>query len=327
MRILIAISSPVAAWNIPVEYVERLRRRFPQHEFIYAPTDADVVPLIPPADVAFIGEINPAQFAAARALRWIHSPAAGIGGMLFPALLESPVVITNSRGMSSVVISEHVIALTLALFRKLQVAIQCQMRRHWGQDEMFALPATRTISGSDVLMIGLGGIGAASARLFAGLGARVSAIRRNPEAPAPAEVVAVHGPERLTDHLSAADVVVVAAPQTSSTRRMIGKRELDSMRRTAVLINVSRGTLVDQSALAEALANGVIGGAGLDVFEQEPLDAASPLWTLPNVVITPHTSGFRPDHWEAASDLFAENLRRYEAGEPLLNVVDKTAGY
>ena len=108
---------------------------------------------------------------------------------------------------------------------------------------------------------------------------------------------------------------------------MIGARELSAMRKDAILINVSRGKLVDESALVEALASNMIGGAGLDVFDQEPLDPASPLWSLPNVIITPHTSGFRPDHWDAATDLFAENLRRFDAGEPLLNVVDKDAGY
>jgi phosphoglycerate dehydrogenase-like enzyme len=127
--------------------------------------------------------------------------------------------------------------------------------------------------------------------------------------------------------LRSADVAVVTAPQTRDTRGLIGREELALMPRTAVLVNVSRGKLVDEAALADALRTGRIAGAALDVFEHEPLAADSPLWGLPNILITPHTSGFRPGRWEEAGALFAENLRRYEAGDPLLNVVDKHAGY
>ena len=327
MKVLVAVYSPVRAWNIPPAYVERLRQQFPHHEFLYAPTEEQVIPLIEDAEIAFVGELAHDQLQACRRLRWIHSPAAGVGGMLFPAMLESVVTITNSRGMSAQVISEHVLALTLALFRKIHVAVRCQVRRHWGQDEMFAPPPTRTVAGSQVLMIGLGGIGAASAQLYSALGATVTGIRRDTRKPAPSGVATVDSPDRFLDHLAVADVVVLAAPQTASTREMIGERELAAMRRHAVLINVSRGKLVNEAALAAALSAGVIGGAGLDVFEHEPLDPDSPLWNLPNVIITPHTSGFRPDHWDAATNLFAENLRRFDAGDPLLNIVDKDAGY
>lgn len=326
MNILVAIHSPVAAWNIPAEHVERLRRDFPHHSFVHARTDADVLPRIGSADIAFIAEISPAQFEAARALRWVHSPAAGVGGMLFQALRDSPVVVSNSRGMSGDAIAEHVLALTLALFRKLPLAFSSQAGRRWAQDEMFARP-TRTIAGASALIVGMGGIGTASAQRFAALGARVTAVRRNADHSVPEGVTEVATPERLRDLLPHADVVVVAAPQTAATRRMIGERELQAMRPDAVLINVSRGKLVDESALAAALAASAIGGAGLDVFEHEPLDPASPLWALPNVIITPHMAGFRADHWDAATDLFAENLRRFDAGEPLVNVVDKHAGY
>jgi phosphoglycerate dehydrogenase-like enzyme len=183
------------------------------------------------------------------------------------------------------------------------------------------------IKGTEVLLVGVGGIGAACAARFAAHGARVTAVRRRTAATVPPGVLRVHPVSDLRQVLPSAEVVVLAAPQTSSTQGLFGREQLAAMRRDAVLINVSRGKLVDEAALAEALWDGAIGGAGLDVFAHEPLDPASPLWDLPNVIITPHTSGFRPDHWDAATDLFAENLRRFDRGEPLLNVVDKQAGY
>ena len=326
MNILIAVYSDVAAWNIPDRHVERLRQQFPNHSLVHARRPDDVLPLIASAHIGFMGEIRPVELEAARELRWIHSPAAGVGGMLFPAMRESPVVISNSRGMSADVIAEHVLALVLALFRKLPLAIRRQSERRWAQDESVAEPM-RTVAGTAVLLVGLGGIGAAVARRFAALGAEVTGVRRHVERGMPDGVSRVATPDRLLELLPSAHVVVIAAPHTASTRRMIGGRELEAMRPDTILINVSRGQLVDESALAAALAANVIGGAGLDVFEKEPLPVESPLWTLPNVLITPHTSGFRPDHWDAATDLFAENLRRFDAGQPLLNVVDKTAGY
>jgi phosphoglycerate dehydrogenase-like enzyme len=327
LNILVAIYSQVTAWNIPDEHVARLRRDFPGHSFIHARTDEDVLALIGPAEIGFMGEINPAQFRAARALRWIHSPAAGVGGMLFQQLRDAPVIISNSRGMSAGVIAEHVLALALALFRKLPLAIRRQSERRWAQDEMYRPPVTRTIEGASVLVVGVGAIGAAVARRFSSLGASVTGIRRRPGLELPPGITCVAPPEHLLDQLGHADIVVIAAPHTSSTKQMIGARELEAMRPDAILINVSRGKLVDEPALAAALAANTIGGAGLDVFDHEPLDPASPLWTLPNVIVTPHTSGFRPDHWDAATDLFAENLRRFDGGMPLLNVVDKPAGY
>jgi phosphoglycerate dehydrogenase-like enzyme len=179
-----------------------------------------------------------------------------------------------------------------------------------------------------VLVVGLGSIGSATARRMVALGARVIAIRREVSRPAPHGVEQVAPPARLRDLLPEADVVVVAAPQTHDTRGLIGAPELAVMRRDALLVNVSRGKLVDEAALATALVDGrTLGGAALDVFEHEPLASESPLWTLPNVLITPHMAGFRPDHWDAVTDLFADNLRRFSSGQPLRNVVNKEAGY
>jgi phosphoglycerate dehydrogenase-like enzyme len=327
MNLLVGIYSPFAAWNIPDTHVERLRREFPHHTVVHARTDADVTTHVAAAEIAFASELRETHFQAARRLRWVHSPAAGVGGMLSPAVIEGPVVISNSRGMSGDTIAEHVLGLTLALFRKFPLAMRAQRAHDWTQDEAMQPPPLRMITGTNVLIIGMGGIGAACAARFAALGARVSGVRRRTGEPTPPGVSAVHPVDALLRVLPSAELIVIAAPQTASTHRLIGGEQLAVMRRDAVLINVSRGKLVDEAALAEALWEGTIAGAGLDVFEHEPLDPASPLWDLPHVIITPHTSGFRPDHWDAATDLFAENLRRFDRGEPLLNVVDKAAGY
>jgi len=325
--ILVGIYSPFAAWNIPASSVEHLRELFPQHGFLHATSEREALDLIPRAEIAFMSEVRADQFAAARSLEWIHSPAAGIGGMLFPALVDSNVVMTNSRGISGITIAEHVVAVTLALFRHLPVAFRAQANREWAQDRVLNLPSLRMIRGSRTLIVGLGAIGMATARAFHALGSHVSAVRRAPSLPKPDFVEMVARPEQLLELLPAADIVVLAAPQTHETRGLIGRRELDAMRDDAILVNVSRGKLVDEAALADALGTGRIGGAALDVFEHEPLPAESPLWDMGNVVITPHIAGFRPNHWDAVIELFAENLRRFDSGRELLNIVNKTAGY
>jgi phosphoglycerate dehydrogenase-like enzyme len=331
LTVLVGIYSPFAVWNIPASHVARLRETFPQHTFLHAVTDEQVLGLIPRADIAFMAELRPAHLEAAKALRWIHSPAAGVGGMLFPAMVESPIVMSNSRGLSAETIAEHVVAVTLVLFRKLKLAIQSQAAREWAQDEILAAPSIRTIAGTRALIVGLGAIGAATARLLSALGARVDGIRRNLSSPPPPGVHTVAGPDQLLDLLPDADIVVLAAPQTTDTRGLIGSRELAAMRRDAILVNVSRGKLVDQAELVSALTAPAdvrtIVGAALDVFEHEPLPWDSPLWSLPNVLITPHMAGFRRNHWDAVIDLFGDNLRRFESGQALLNTVDKKAGY
>jgi phosphoglycerate dehydrogenase-like enzyme len=331
LTVLVGIYSPFAAWNIPVSNVAALQRTFPRHTFLHAVTEEEALRLAPRADVAFMAELTPAHLDAADKLQWVHSPAAGVGGMLFPAMVGSPVVMTNSRGISANTIAEHVVGVTLVLFRKLLLAFQSQAAREWGQNAVLAAPPIRTIAGSSVLIVGLGSIGTASARLLNAFGARVTGIRRSPGGATVEGVSRVAAPAELIDLLPEADVVVLAAPQTRDTRGLIGAQELSAMRPGAVLVNVSRGRLVDEAALAAALSapaeTRTIGAAALDVFEQEPLPRESPLWGLPNVLITPHMAGFRPDHWNAVTDLFADNLRLFESGRPLRNVVDKEAGY
>jgi phosphoglycerate dehydrogenase-like enzyme len=327
MNVLLATYTPVAAWNMPDAYVERLRREFPEHTFVRAHSDGEALERIPEVDVAFGAHFTPGHIAAARRLRWIHSPAAGVGNLLFPELVSSPVELTNNRGNSSATIAEHVIAVTLALLRGLPLAWRRQTERVWAQDEINAGPPMRTLRESRVLVVGLGSIGAAVAELAGAFGAHVVGVRRRTDRPVPAGVAAVVALGRIAGELPLADVVVIAAPDTSETLRLIGAPELALMKDDAVLVNVSRGSLVDEAALVRTLETGRLRGAALDVFEQEPLPGGSPLWARQDVLVTPHVAGFHKSHWDVVIATFSENLRRFTAGEPLVNRVDKKAGY
>jgi D-2-hydroxyacid dehydrogenase (NADP+) len=328
MNVLVAVISPAPAWVMPRAFVDQLRRDFPQHTFLDAWDRETLRELLPRADVAFTPFIDRDAFASAARLRWVQSPAAGVGSLMFPELLASDVVLTSARGIRARSIAEHVIAVTLALSRLLPLALRAQAAHRWAQGQLEGADVdVRLLLGQRMGIVGLGAIGLEVAKIATPVGFRVTAIRRRTDQPVPGCVEAVWTPDRLHDLLAISDVVVLAAPHTPDTKRLIGSRELDRLKRGALLVNVARGKLVDDDALVAALGDGRVGGAALDVFSEEPLPASSPYWDLPNVIATPHTSGALRDYWTPLVALFSENLQRFEKGEPLLNVVDKVAGY
>ena len=328
MNVLVGVISPAFAWVMPRTFVEQLRRDFPQHTFLDAWDRDTIRRLLPEADVAFTPFVDRDIFPSAARLRWVQSPAVGVGSLVFPELLASDVVITSARGIRARAIAEHVIGVTIALARQLPVAIRAQAGHRWAQDELEGAAAdVRTLQGQRMGIVGLGAIGLEVVKIAAPFGFRITAIRRRADAEPPEGVDQIWAPDRLLDLLAQSDVVVLAAPHTPETKRLIGRRELDRIRRGALLVNIARGKLVDDAAVVEALVDGRLGGAALDVFSEEPLPASSPYWDLPNVIITPHTSGAMQDYWTPLVALFAENLRRFEAARDLLNVVDKVAGY
>jgi len=223
--------------------------------------------------------------------------------------------------------AEHVLGVTIALARQLPLVLRRQAAHEWALEEIETSGAVRTLHGRRMAIVGLGAIGLEVARLAAAVGLRVSAIRKRVEQTLPSFVEEILPPSRLSDLLARTDVVVLSAPLTPETQKVIGKEALDRIKRGALLVNVGRGKLLDDDAVVEALKDGRLGGAALDVFTKEPLDRASPYWDLPNVIVTPHISGAMEDYWTPLVALFSENLRRFEAGQPLLNVVDKQAGY
>lgn len=325
--VLVFIQDPRGVWTLPNHQVERLRREFPAVRFVSPPGREAVPDALAEADVVLGWAVRPENFARAGRLRWIHLTAAGVGAALFPALIESDVMMTNGRGLHSVAMAEHAIGLMLSFARKLHLARDAQPQRRWTQSELLLeSPPFRTLEGGTLVVVGFGRVGTEVAKRAAAFGLRVIALRRHPASPAhPADEQWPH--TRLHEALRLADWLLLAAPLTDQTQRMIGRAELSHMKPDAVLINLGRGALVDESALIEALERGTLGGAGLDVTAEEPLGAESRLWRLPNVILTPHVSGLAPRLWERAVDQFAGNLHAFLEDRPLENVVDKRAGY
>jgi phosphoglycerate dehydrogenase-like enzyme len=282
--------------------------------------------------------------ARAPRLTWVHSASAGVERALTPAARERGIVITNARGVFSRPIAEYVLMMILAVSRRLPGLLELQRERTWQPLEGVEL---RDVT---VGIVGLGSIGRAVGALATAFGCRVVAIRRraergsgslaagaapggdadaSAEGPSFGEVMLerVGGPETLSQLLAESDFVVLAAPLTPETEDMIDEEALAAMKPSAWLINVARGRLIDERALLNALRDGQIGGAILDTFRDEPLPPSSPFYDLSNVIVTPHTSWSSGRVLDRSVELFCDNLRRYAAGEPLLNVVDPTAGY
>lgn len=253
-------------------------------------------------------------------VRWVQTVTAGIDHALRALPAGRKVTITNASGVFDVPIAEMVLAYILTMAKRVPEFLAQQRDKSWH------LLRLREVAGMTVGIIGLGNIGAEIAERCQALGMTVIATRRSPERGGRG-VDRVLGSDALDVLLAAADYVVVAAPLTDETRGLIDAAALAQMRPDAVLINIARGAIVDEDALVEALQAGRIGGAALDVFEEEPLPADSPLWDMPNVIITPHNSWSTPHLQAREAALFLDNLSRYIAGQPLRNVVDQERGY
>jgi phosphoglycerate dehydrogenase-like enzyme len=327
MKVLIALHHPFILWNAPPWLSERLREDFPDLRIQQLPSYEGVSQEITDSEVAIAWSIRPAQFAQAKKLKWIHSPAAAVHQLLFPELVSSDVVVTNSRGIHGPVVAEHALALVLALAKRLPQAMRLQQRSVWGQQILWdEKPTTREISGGTVVIIGMGSIGRALTRLARAIGMWVLAVREHPEAGTEG-AEAVFGADQLELAFPQADYVVLAAPLTPITRNIINAKSLSLLKSHAYIINVGRGPLIDDSALISALTERRIAGAALDVFSEEPLPATSPYWQMENVLITPHTAAVTEKLWGRHYQLIAENLRPYLSGTPLLSIVDKRRGY
>jgi len=257
-------------------------------------------------------------------LRWFQQWGAGADWLLrYPEIGELGFSLTNASGVHAIPISEHIMSYLLAFARQLHVAIRAQGQHRWEEAEQRPV---FELAGQTLLLIGVGDIGRRTAHVASSLGMRVLGVRRNPQIAEPS-IEAMFGPDRLLEILPQADWVVLTVPLTRETKDLIGERELAAMKPSAHLVNVGRGGTVQETALTRALQERLIAGAGLDVFEGEPLPADSPLWELPNVIITSHYAGSTPYYEERAMAIFIDNLRRYRDGEPLHNLVDKKLGY
>jgi phosphoglycerate dehydrogenase-like enzyme len=328
MKLLILTHHRLDLWIAPEWFAKKLKSEFPQLDIIQHNTYEGVDSDLADAEILFTFSLRPEQFQVGRKLRWIHSPAAAVHQFMFAELVNSNVILTNARDVHGPVVAEHVMALIFALAKKIPEAVRMQQKHIWGQEIVWrGRPRPRELAGAKLGLVGLGSIGRNVAKHAAALGMHVAAVREHPEKDTPEFVHEVLPSSRLDEMVARADYVVLAAPVTPATGGMIGREQIAKMKPDASLINVGRGPLVDEIALAEALRANKIGGAALDVFDKEPLPTDSPLWDLENLLITPHTAGMTDKLWERHYVLFSENLRRYLSGQALLAMVDKKSGY
>jgi phosphoglycerate dehydrogenase-like enzyme len=305
------------------EQLRRIEAAAPDMRVVVTRDRAAIEALLPAVRIV-VGQFPHDLLPGATGLEWFQQWGAGADWLLrFPSAADMPFVLTNASGVHAVPISEHVMAFLLAFARGLPTALGHQGRAEWQP-----LPAASVfeLKGKTLVLVGAGAIGARVARLAVAFEMRVIVVRRDPSRPVQG-AVAVHADSELSSVLPQADFVVVTAPLTAATRGMFGAAEFRVMKRSAYLVNIGRGGIVKEAELATALREGTIAGAGLDVFEHEPLAADSPLWKLGNVIITAHYSGATPSYTERALGVFLDNLERFKEGRELINVVDKHQGY
>ena len=302
------------------KWATRIRAAVPEAEVVVCSERAEALEALPRARAAF-GTLDPELLKAAPRLEWLACPAAGPPPTyFFPELVASPVTVTNMRGVYSDHISTHIMAFVLAFARGLHRLLPQQFQHNWARGPQFE--GATYLPEATALIIGVGGIGGATAQHCAHFGMRVIGI--DPRVvERPAGVDELYPPEELDDHLGRSDFVIITAPQTPGTQGLMDAARFRRMKPTAVLINIGRGTTVKLDDLTEALCEGIIGGAALDVFEIEPLPPDHPLWQAPNFLMTPHLAGRGPYLEERRLDLLLENCGRMARGDELINVMDK----
>ena len=339
---MIDLASPRAAWRIPPSRVSEIRGALG--------TGWEVAEIAAPAvsdgDGAY-GSGSPESIAAARgaeiyvgyglpkgvaeagraSLRWVHSGTAGIGGSI-PHLTGTKIVLTNSAGVHAEPMADWVIAAIGFFIRGIDRMVAAQRQGRWAKEDFTdgAVPM-REFRDLGLGVVGLGGIGGAVARRALALGMKVSGVRRRPDRGGPSGIHWVGSLEQLPQLASHSDVLVIAAPHTKETAGALTRAVLERLPPHAIIINVSRGSLLDEAALLDLLERGRIRGAALDVFGTEPLPAEHPFWRHPRVLVSPHVSAVTTGFWERETALIVDNIKRYLEGAPLTNVVDLEAGY
>jgi phosphoglycerate dehydrogenase-like enzyme len=301
-------------------WVSRLKTALPDMQVVVAESADEAARAVGEADAAF-GTIPDALLKDARRLRWLQAPqAAPPAGFYSSALIAHPVVVTNFREIYNDHIGAHIMAFVLAFARGFHHYFPRQVRREWRREPDDA--GVIHLPDATALIVGVGGIGGEAARLAAAFGMHVMGVdARRREAPP--GVLKLDGPDALDSLLPLADFVILTVPHTPATEGFMNRARFQRMKRTAYFINIGRGMTTRLDDLAAALRAGEIAGAGLDVFEQEPLPADHPLWTMPGVLITPHTAGHGPFLDDRRLEVLLDNCRRFLVGEPLRNVVDK----
>lgn len=326
-KIAILLHDEFEIWHPPAWFMERLRAEFPQVEVAYSSGRRNDENALHGADILIGWSLPLEQLRATTNLRWIYSITSAVDQFLYPELAASGIAISNAGRVHGPVVAEHAIAMVLALAKCLPSAVLYQDRRKWAMEAIWnERPRPFEIRGATMTVVGLGSIGSEVAAMAAALRMRVLAVRQHPEQGAEG-AHEVMGYDALDQAIARSDFVVLAAPLTPRTRNMINSSRLNLFKPTAFLVNVSRGALIDEAALVKVLRDRRLAGAGLDVFAEEPLPRRSALWKMPRVLITPHTAFLTANVWERHYTVFAGNLKRYLAGQPLEGTIDKKEGY
>lgn len=301
-------------------WARELADQVPELRVVVAESEKDALREISDADAAF-GTLTPELIRSARSLKWLQAPAiAPPAGYYFPELVDHPVSVTNFRGIFNEHIAAHIMAFVLAFARDFHRYIPLQFQRRWEPAPLDT--GVAHLPESTALIVGVGGIGAETARMCAAFGMRVIGTDARLSV-APEGVAELHKPEDLDNLLPRADFVILTIPHTPETEGLMHAGRFRLMKRSAFFINIGRGKTTRLMDLNAALREGAIAGAGLDVFEQEPLAPDHPLWSAPNVLLTPHTAGYGPYLDDRRFAIIVDNARRFVRGEPLRNVVDK----
>jgi phosphoglycerate dehydrogenase-like enzyme len=326
-KLVICVWHPFTEWRPKPILAETLRRRWPEMRVVHLPDYEWLPQELPDTDI-FVGySLRPRQLQEACKLKWIHSTAAGVAQLMYPELRESGLLVTNPRGIFSIPMAEHTLGLILALARNFPDSVRYQDTCRWAQQELWDKPQHLTeLNGQLLLIVGMGSIGRELARLACALDLRVWGVSRSGKSDATLAERMLPA-SQLQAALPEADYVVIAAPETPETKHLIGAAQLARMKPTARLINVARGSLLDEAALVHALETGALAGAAIDVASAEPLPPDSPLWRAPNLIITPHTSALSDRLWERETALLVELLERWFDGREMTNRVDLARGY
>ena len=320
----------VTTFNFDPTDFERLRQAASPGEVRIVSDRNQLDHLLSDAEVVCAFQAPEDILTRARKLRWFQFPGAGVDNLAGTGLLNKgcPVVVTTAAGIHAIPISEYVFGSMLMFAHRFQEMLRLQEQHNWAYGSRWNALRGAELAEKTLGIIGLGGIGRRIAQLGRGFGMRVLGLSRSArEGASDPDVDKLYSASGLRDLLGLCDYVVLAVPLTAATERLIGEHELLAMRPTAYLVNISRGRVVDEQALIRALHGGWIAGAGLDVTVEEPLSPDSPLWDMPNVILTPHMSGLTDRYSSRLADIFCENIHRYRAGKPLLHVVDVTRGY
>jgi len=326
-KVTICAWQPFTEWQAKPLVAETLRQRWPEMRVAHAPTFTELPPELPDTDI-FVGSfLLPKHLQIAKKLKWIHSTSAGVGQLAYPELIASGIAVTNASGVFSIPMAEHTIGVMLAMARNFPDTVRQQDQKLWSQQLLWDKPQHLTeLYGATLLIVGFGSIGREIAVRAAALGMRVIGVTRSGKGDA-THASKIISAESLDEMLPEADYVVLAVPETGETKQLFNRERLARMKRGARLINLGRGSAIDEDALVRALASGRLGGAALDVTEKEPLPPESALWTAPNLFITPHTSAVSGRLWQRETELVVRLLEEWFSGKELSNRVDLTKGY